>query len=193
MAVAVAAVAGAGCALAPTTRGVSRGMEDTAPHSAGEVPVMGFQVTLEIPGRVDPTGELIAVDETSIWLFRDGGYIRVQRQDVSRAVVRVLDSPASAVLAGLTALGTISTLSHGMLLVLSAPVWLVSGISASASTHANDDAAFEPQHFDLLAEFARYPQGPPPFLLRLLGTPEEAPPPPALELPPPPPPYDPGL
>lgn len=65
-------------------------------------------------------------------------------------------------IAGWTSLGVISTLSHGFYLIITAPVWIVSGIISAASVSREGD--YETDRPDLawwkdMARFARFPQG----------------------------------
>jgi hypothetical protein len=64
-------------------------------------------------------------------------------------------------IAGWGVLGTVSTLSHGLLLIVSAPLWVISsGIVAGIESNAAlVDHPEEP--LAAFAKFARYPQGMP--------------------------------
>jgi hypothetical protein len=144
-------------------RGASRGSPAIA--TADEVPVCGFavEVTVRHGVGVEPSraveGELVAATGEELWVLGDGGLVRIPAAD---ATVRLSILPSSAPALGLlTALGSISTLSHGFYLVFSLPIWLGAGIAstsrASSRSFAVADGA-DPE----LAAWARFPQGRPP-------------------------------
>jgi hypothetical protein len=135
----------------------------------GEVPVRGSLAKVK---RVSEefVAEVLAVDEESLWLQHEGKEIQVPRALIQRVEIELY--PSKAAETGIwTGFGTASTLSHGFFLLISAPVWLITGITASVSAARANTVVFEPHQLDLLQQYARFPQGMPPAT-----TPEAAPP-----------------
>lgn len=148
------------CAHAPLDRDESLG-KPTKVASVLEVPVRGFHVEVTTDaGR--SSGELLAVEAHSLYLrTASGETIAIAREEVRGMSVEVRSS-ASGGVGGLTTLGTLSTISHGVLLVFTAPIWLITGIStAVAESSGNDAEASGDALLDYLRTYARYPQGMP--------------------------------
>ena len=108
-------------------------------------------------------GELIAVDADSIHVLADNRLVSLARQPLCCAELTAFQTDL-ADLQYWTALGTVSTLSHGFVLIASAPSWLLAGTLATASaSRASRVASTNPA---ALRPFARFPQGIPPGLDR---------------------------
>jgi hypothetical protein len=108
-------------------------------------------------------GELIAVDEVSVYVLPlegDGRVVRVSRSEVRDARVETHASGAGG-LAAWTIIGTVSTASHGGFLLLTAPLWLISGTASAAVQSGKPMHDFPEETWRRLAAFARFPQGPP--------------------------------
>jgi hypothetical protein len=152
----------AGCATAELGRGTLRGSAATG-LGAAEVPVRGFGVVVTtVSGTVE--GELLAVDEDALWVRTiEGRSVPIARRGVLRVRVQVEDTSGGS-MAAWTTTGTLLTASHGLMLAITAPLWLLVGIPASALESASGRADVEPRDFDRLHEYARFPQGPPPML-----------------------------
>jgi len=151
-----------GCATADLGRSTLRGSDATG-FRVADVPVRGFDVVLTtVAGSVE--GELLAVDDTALWVRTvEGRPVPIARDAVTRVRVQVEDTSGGA-LAGWTTTGTLLTASHGLLLAITAPLWLLVGIPTSVLEAASGRADVEPRDFDRLSEYARFPQGPPPAL-----------------------------
>lgn len=118
----------------------------------------------------DPTapdtvrGELIAATADSLFVLPLDGSFRA----VARPTVNVLELTAYdanwGILAVWTTLGALSTASHGLLLPLSFPVWVIGG-SAAASVQSRRPVFTNPP-LETLRRFARFPQGLPPGVPR---------------------------
>jgi hypothetical protein len=130
-------------------------------------------------------GELLAVTADSLFVLRPAGDPGARRENIvgddpyrHRMSVRapedtVIVLPRDRVLrvqltgyqtpasepAVWTTLGTISTLSHGFLLVLSAPFWIVAGSAISASYSREGETKYPKKDWNSLRTFARFPQG----------------------------------
>lgn len=152
-----------GCALASKDRAMSQGEVDRT-LSVADVPVRGFPVSVEARNEAFPDieGELLAVDKQHLWVLSDGKLVHVHRHEVESATVRVLDTNTGFGLGVWTLLGTASALSHGVLFVLSGPIWLAVGVPVAAVTSSQEKARFDGPAFTGLWQFARFPQGLPP-------------------------------
>ena len=120
---------------------------------------------IELWSRGDSlSGEFLAYDRDSVFVLQEFGDVRAWPvSDVTRARIFWYDSQYSKT-ATWAALGTVSALSHGVVFVLSGPVWLIAGIS---SARADSRAALvEPGRVEWAeaARYARYPAGMPPNL-----------------------------
>ena len=151
----------------PLDRGVRAGDRMRDPPPLAEVPVHGHRVTVEARLR-DVTGELLAVDARSVWVLEGEDElarpVAVPIEDVRSVGIEVLDSGV-AMAATWSAIGTVSTLSHGILLVFSAPVWAASGIGSSVYEGNANDIEVPRDRLDVLSQYARFPQGMPPGVL----------------------------
>jgi len=130
----------------------------------------GAWVDVRGPARADSArgsgvrGELVAASDDSLWVLPlDGSLRSVSRTAASR--VRLITFDANwGYLAAWTTLGTLSTLSHGALLLISAPAWLIGGSMAARSQSFGP--IFENPDTDVLRRYARFPQGLPPEVSR---------------------------
>ncbi len=71
----------------------------------------------------------------------------------------------SGAVAGWTALGVVSTISNGLLLIFTAPAWIITGTVAGSSESYAPQGNVPPLRWAELARFARFPQGMPPGLV----------------------------
>ena len=110
------------------------------------------------------SGELIAVTKDTVFAA-DSVFHAIALKDVLSARLVTYDAQDLGVY---VFLGTVSTLSHGLFLVLTAPMWIIGGSFAAASRSYDpiiDYPDKSPQDFK---PFARYPEGLPPDLDRRL-------------------------
>ena len=112
-------------------------------------------------GRAE--GELLAVSADTIWIMGDSGGIVVGTATVKQGKLTAYDSRSGAV-AGYTALGVVSTISNGLLLIFSAPLWIITGTVAGANQSRVPERRVPALQWVDLAPFARFPQGLPPGL-----------------------------
>ena len=112
-------------------------------------------------------GELIAISADSVFVLVSDSLVARSLKGVRR--VRVVGYDPKAVdLMNWTLAGTLSTASHGIVAILSAPVWLLVG-SAVTSSAARSSEINVPGYYrtwDDLRPYARFPQGLPPGLDR---------------------------
>ncbi len=105
-------------------------------------------------------GELIAVDDTSVFILNDILLDQVLKKNIEKSIVE-LDRKHYEY--GVhTCLGTVSTISHGILLVVTAPLWILIGIPISAGeTNRDRYVADTPDegYWQSVKNFSRFPQG----------------------------------
>jgi hypothetical protein len=121
----------------------------------------GGWITLQSAKGATPpraSGELIAVSEDRIYVLTDSGLLDLPQASVTKATLAAYASGAG-VLGGWAALGTISTLSHGAILVLTAPLWIIAGSVAAASESKVALHRHPPTPLVQLRPWARFPQG----------------------------------
>jgi hypothetical protein len=122
--------------------------------------VHGFEVQVHGSGPV-VEGELLAVDETSVWVEELGIERSIPRREIARVVIREHGTAAGGY--GVwTGLGAASTLTHGFYFVLTGPLWLAVGIPVTALEAADGQQRLAPDGLDALFQYARWPQGMPP-------------------------------
>jgi len=110
-------------------------------------------------------GELIAVAQDTVFVLAEDQLLALPRTRIAAASLTAYDSDAD--LLGLwTALGTLSTLSHGYVLGLSAPVWLIFGTVSTTSESYAPRERYPSKTWGELGKHARFPQGMPPNLNR---------------------------
>jgi len=122
-----------------------------------DVPAKGFHVDVSAK-QGDVSGELLAVSPEQVYVLTARGMRAVPTAEVHDVSIRLYDS-GWGWLAGWTALGTVSTASHGVFLVFSAPLWLVVGISATANASSRSSIPIRGPGLPGLWQFARFPAG----------------------------------
>lgn len=109
-------------------------------------------------------GELVAVGDDSLWVLPLEGTLQsVSRATTSQVQLTTFDSNWGY-LATWTALGTLSTISHGFGLILSGPVWILGG--SAVAGNQSYKPIFENPDTEVLRRYARFPQGLPPGVSR---------------------------
>jgi len=103
-------------------------------------------------------GELIAASRDTLWIFHGPRLMPVSHQDVTSGRVIGWNAGASEVL-GLTVLGTLSTISNGVFLIGTAPLWMITGGIAGQTQAAKPVLPFAIEDWTRLALWARFPQG----------------------------------
>ena len=114
-------------------------------------------------------GEFLAVGRDTVFVLTLGGAVKpIPTGDVQRARVAFYDAEWGG-LGAWTALGTLSTISNGFYLVLTAPAWLLggSGVTASQSKAPIRDVT-EVGDWSKVSMYARFPGGWPDKLPREL-------------------------
>jgi hypothetical protein len=152
-----------GCASRPLDRSVSIGQAEPS-VTLEEVPVRGHEVDVLLAERCHVRGELFAVDSQYVWVKLENGKLYAVPPEKVRHVELKLYPSESGAVGGWTALGAVSTLSHGGFLIISLPVWLISGIASSTQAAAESKVEAEQKDVVALYQYARFPQGLPPAL-----------------------------
>lgn len=103
-------------------------------------------------------GEFIAVNTETVYVDTAAGLIAISLSDIKKARLATYDSRHGN-LAVWTLLGTLSTASHGYVLILSAPVWIIGGSIAAAAQSHKPIESFPDSDWNELKKFARFPHG----------------------------------
>lgn len=125
-----------------------------------------IELTCSTAGKtgVQVSGELIAVGRDSVYVVNDALHA-IAFADVTSGRLAAYASYAGE-MGGLVFLGTLSTISNGWFLVLSAPMWIIGGTVAVSVRMLEPVVDYPREGLSSLARFARYPQGLPPGLDR---------------------------
>jgi hypothetical protein len=149
---------GVGCASNTAPEGWLPAPEDAAafPH--------GAWVTVERKqdgkrSRVD--GELIALRDASVIVLAGRQWIEIPR-DQTRKITATYYKARLWPLSLWSTVGTLSSLSHGWGLIVSAPLWIVVGTASTAATSHEPREVFPKASWEDLRRYARFPQGVPP-------------------------------
>ena len=101
-------------------------------------------------------GELIAAGADSIHVLSDDGLVDIPLPAITEATLTTYDANLGT-LTTWTLVGTLSTASHGVLLIISAPVWIIAGSAFTASASKTPRVRTTEPAF--LRPYARFPQG----------------------------------
>jgi len=110
-------------------------------------------------------GELIAIHSDSIFLLVSNNLIGIPTAKIAKAKLTAFDAN-TAPLVLWSVLGTLSTLSHGVGLIISAPVWIISSTAATSAQSYAPQLSFPKKSWTEFRPFARFPNGLPPGLER---------------------------
>lgn len=119
------------------------------------------------------TGELISASDGFVWiLYDDGRLASFPVTRVRKAWLGVFRTYEGA-LAGWTAVGSLTTVSHGFFLVFTLPLWLLTGTTSAYAESLRGFLVCPPESWDVARRYARFPQGLTERVkARLLGEPE---------------------
>ncbi|PYQ45743.1 MAG: hypothetical protein DMF77_03270 [Acidobacteria bacterium] len=106
-------------------------------------------------------GELIAVSDDHVYVLTRSELLGVPPAAVTSARLEKYRAGTDA-LGGWGTLGTISTLSHGWILVLTAPLWIISSTATVATESRVAQLRHPPTPLGEFRPWARFPQGLPP-------------------------------
>jgi len=115
------------------------------------------------------SGEFLAVDEDSIFVLQMDGAVRgIRIANIRKATIAFYDAQWGVMLVW-TALGSMSTISHGFGLIFTFPVWVIGGSLATASEHqAPLIRVKQKEQLNAVRMYARFPGGVPADLPRTL-------------------------
>jgi hypothetical protein len=107
--------------------------------------------------------ELLSVEIDTLFLIDGDILVAICKDQVVEAKVFLQEYPfTSGDVTAWTLLGTLSTLSNGMGLIFTAPLWLITGAvtgTVTASSANNGDFRYPEDSWNGLRKFARFPQG----------------------------------
>ena len=106
-----------------------------------------------LQGRI--TGELIAATKDTVFVA-DSALHAVVSGDIASA--RLVTYDASS-MGGYVFLGTLSTISNGLFLIVTAPMWIIGGSIAATSRSFDPVIDYPSKPLTDFAPFARFPQG----------------------------------
>jgi hypothetical protein len=122
-------------------------------------------------GELRLAGELLAITADSVWLMTrpdslaapNSGYVIARRAVTSAKLTWWSAEPGTGNLGVDAILGTLSTISNGFILILTAPAWALTGTIASATYTFAPRTGLEPPGPDDpdLRSLARFPAGMP--------------------------------
>ena len=119
----------------------------------------GAYVVVHVRGRGVHAGELIAIDEGRVWVLDAENVLiatyldRVVKLEIHRYKVE------NGGVAAWGVAGTVSTLSHGFVLIISAPVWIIAASATAASHSRSARLKYNGKNSPAIASWARFPQG----------------------------------
>jgi len=112
------------------------------------------------------SGEFISSDSINVYLLAVDNLLTINKSDIKEAILE-LDDKNSLEYGAWAGVGTLATISHGKFLIISAPLWLIVGISAASGESFRDRYVEEmpaATYWEEVQKFARFPQGIPPNL-----------------------------
>jgi hypothetical protein len=160
---ALAGLLAAGCISSGAPRGFLR------PPAAAQTQSFGGWFSAQPIARADSVepGELLAATADSVWVLGRARGLQASATARLRSGQCFVWEAQTGELTVWAMLGSVSTLSHGVGLILSAPVWLIAG-TASVNAESARPRLEAPRAvaWSDLAACARFPQGMPPGLDR---------------------------
>ena len=150
-----------GCGhTAPLDRGARSG--SPADVAVEDVPVHGFDARVYLENGETLDGELLDVHHDWVAIETSTADLRVPVTKIRE--VRVTAYSNGILVGGLvawSASGAALTLSHGIFLIFSAPMWILAGVSSivAAAEDPNQSALVQARRQTDLWQFVRFPQG----------------------------------
>ncbi len=127
-----------------------------------DVPVHGFPVVVHSVDGTEHKGELLAVTEEFVRILPPvEPMVSIERTQIEQVVVVFKETTSVAGVGLWSGVGLGSTLSHGWVLTVSAPIWLLTGLPATIYAALTNEVEVAREDLDQLAQFARFPQGMP--------------------------------
>jgi len=123
---------------------------------AEQSPSSRYGAWVEVKSREGQVmGELIAINDDTVFVADDMLHV-IGSADILSARLVAYDESS---LGGYAFLGTVSTLSNGVLLIFTAPMWLIGGSIAASSRSYDPIIDYPNKPLKDFVPFARYPQG----------------------------------
>ena len=109
--------------------------------------------------KAEVRGELIVIHTNQVLILSiSEELISIPVNSISRMELTAYDANSEG-FAMLTTVGTLSTISHGVLLIGSAPYWIIGGYSATTATSLDAQVIYPAKPLDAFRAYARFPQG----------------------------------
>jgi hypothetical protein len=118
----------------------------------------GGYILIEQRNGIYAGGELLAVAPGAIHVQTDRGPRTIPLTQIQSMRLAAYETGQGA-MAGWGALGVLSTLSHGFVLIFSAPIWLISTGVAAGLESRGALVDYPGDRLEDFRRFARYPQG----------------------------------
>jgi len=123
----------------------------------------GGWMEVELQDKSLIRGEFIAFMLDTLYVLpqiraQESGCLAIATPAVRRARLTAFRLEANTP-ATVTLLGTLSTISHGTWLILSAPIWIIGGSAAAGSYSHESIHDYPKESFNDMVRFARFPQG----------------------------------
>lgn len=152
----------AACAYSPSPPG----WLPTPVQTASDVYGGWIVVTLSNDSTID--GEFLAYERDTVWLLRPDSMVRAENvTQLKQAQIWWYDSRVGNT-ALLTLLGSMSTISNGLFLIFTVPIWITTGTVAAAKDTRVPRIDPARSGWDGARIYARYPAGLPPNLPAIL-------------------------
>jgi len=129
-----------------------------------QVPVQGHEVKVKLEESTRSrkiSGELLAVSRHHIWILYAGEVRKIHHSRIEELEITDRFDTEAAGLGIWTGLGTVSAISHSFIGILTGPIWLAIGLSATGSAALSNDINVDPSDLNALYQYARFPQGMP--------------------------------
>ncbi len=149
-----------GCAGSSAPLGWLPASTETQEDTYGAwIEVRHYRRIADLPSEeVTTTAELIAISATTVFVLGNDSTHAIRSQNITRARLTRYES-ASHKLAEWTFLGTLSTISHGFFLILTAPIWILGGSIATSKQSSRPNLDYPEHSLDEFRLYARFPQG----------------------------------
>ena len=105
-------------------------------------------------------GELIAIDKDSVYILSpDENFTIISTNNIEQAALVIYKrDPKGFVIWWI--LGTLSTISNGLFAIFTAPLWLITGTTVTATEASRPNKLYYPgTPWQEMGKFARFPQG----------------------------------
>ena len=148
-----------GCATVKTPSGFLPGVKEVETSTYGGWMVVIYTSAEESVTKTATGGELIAIQNDSVFLLSPET-LSIIPTDFIEQTILVFHKNKTEGFALWGGLGTLSTISHGWFLFLSAPLWIITGITATITEAKRPNTLEYPgSTWQEMNKFARFPQG----------------------------------